>query len=160
MQHIFRDTWRQRNDSYMASDTCFPSKASRSVWIPEYQSRFSGCHKAGKEINVQVRDERGDFVLWPHSVRQETISCPPAWPLLLAPAKLRTRDEMDPHTDTCSGRFLYKGPIRTPQTWGRGSRLSSLAGARLPSASPASPNSTAKQHLEAANQGTCPRCLS
>lgn len=147
MQDIFGDTWGHRNDSYMASDTCFPSKASRSIWIPGYQSRFSGCHKAGKEKDVQVRDERGDFVLWPHSVRQETISCPIAWPLLLAPAKPRTRDEMDPHTGTCSGSFLYKDPIRTPQPWGVGSCLSLLAGARLPSASPASPNSTTKQHL-------------
>lgn len=30
------------------------------------QSRLSGCNEAGKELSVQVKEERGDSVLWPH----------------------------------------------------------------------------------------------
>lgn len=68
------------------------------------QSRFSGGHKAGKELSGQVRDEREDFVLWLHSARQEPMSCPLSLdPLLPAPTEPQT-DEMDPHTGTCSRR--------------------------------------------------------
>ena len=44
------------------------SKVSRNVWIPGKPERLSGCHRAAKELGVQVREESGDFVPWPHSV--------------------------------------------------------------------------------------------
>lgn len=57
----------------------FSSKAWRNVWIPGTPGtpeQALRIHLAGKELSVPVRDERGDFVLWPHSAGQNTISCP------------------------------------------------------------------------------------